>query len=63
MKTLNRFFLALALSSIALTAQANEPNTTKQNQVAGYHHQITALLNGINHLTPSTFQIQKSPYH
>lgn len=62
MKTLKPLFLALTLSTSALTSQATEPTITQQKQVAGYYHhqigntQITALLDGTNYLNPSLFK-------
>ena len=62
MKTLKPLFLALALSTTALTTYAAEPTIAQQKQVAGYYHhqigntQITALLDGTNHLNPSMFK-------
>ncbi len=62
MKTLKPLFLALALSTTALTTQAVEPTIPTQKQVAGYYHhqmgntQITALLDGTNYLSPSMFK-------
>lgn len=62
MKTLKPLFLALALSSTAITTQAAETTLTAPKQVAGYYHhqigntQITALLDGTNYLNPSMFK-------
>lgn len=62
MKTLKTLFLALALSTTAITTQAAEPTIAMQKQVAGYYHhqigntQITALLDGTNYLPPSMFK-------
>lgn len=63
MKTLKPLFLALTLSTAAITTQAAEPTTIPaQKQVAGYYHhqfgntQITALLDGTLYLNPSMFK-------
>ena len=62
MKTFKPLFLALALSSTAITTQAAETTLTAPKQVAGYYHhqigntQITALLDGTNYLNPSMFK-------
>lgn len=63
MKTLKPLFLTFALSTTAFSTQAAEPNhIPTQKQVAGYYHhqigntQITALLDGTNHLNPSMFK-------
>lgn len=62
MKTLKPLFLALALSTTAITTQAAETTLTAPKQVAGYYHhqigntQITALLDGTNYLNPSMFK-------
>ncbi|BCU65633.1 hypothetical protein F941_00721 [Acinetobacter bouvetii DSM 14964 = CIP 107468] len=63
MKTLQNLFVALALSTTAITTQAAEPTTiTAPKQVAGYYHhqigntQITALLDGTNFMSPKLFQ-------
>lgn len=63
MKILKPLFLALALSTTAITTiHAAEPTIQSQKQVAGYYHhqigntQITALLDGTNYLNPSMFK-------
>lgn len=62
MKTLKPLFLALALSTTALTTYAAQPTIAQQKQVAGYYHhqmgntQITALLDGTNYLNPFMFK-------
>lgn len=62
MKNLKPLFLALALSTTAITTQAAETTLTAPKQVAGYYHhqigntQITALLDGTNYLNPSMFK-------
>src|SRR5574344_1590291 len=62
MKNLKPLFLALALSTTAITTQAAETTLTAPKHVAGYYHhqigntQITALLDGTNYLNPSMFK-------
>lgn len=62
MKTLKPLFLALALSTTAITTQAAETIINPPKQVAGYYHhqisntQITTLLDGTNYLNPSMFK-------
>lgn len=63
MKTLKPLFLALTLSTTAITTQAAESTSiSAPKQVAGYYHhqigntQITALLDGTNYLNLSMFK-------
>ena len=58
MKTLKPLFLALTLSTTAITTQAAEPTIPQEKQVSGYYQyqagdvQITALLDGTNFMSP-----------
>ena len=62
MKTLKPLFLALTLSTTAITTQAAESTIPQQKQVSGYYQyqagevQITALLDGTNFMSPKLFQ-------